>query len=181
MVLAQTIQDMSVISGLLSSFIVRPTASGTVRSCPVVHDPLARKKATGDQPAPQPAWGFLSIGGQLKKLILEEIFLSVREPFPRPDPSLQIFTLEIDGKPTLVFEATGFAEACEMCLDAELRLDLSTLTSDGVPIFAESATLAPRPAVRAEIAAFSFDCGSVPYWKMDGAHAIYTGWKNSSP
>jgi hypothetical protein len=32
------------VSGLLSSFIVRPTASGTVRSCPVVHDALARKK-----------------------------------------------------------------------------------------------------------------------------------------
>jgi len=44
MVLAQTIQDISVVSGLLSSFIVRPTASRTVSSCPVVHDALARKK-----------------------------------------------------------------------------------------------------------------------------------------
>jgi hypothetical protein len=56
--------------------------------------------------------------------------VSVREPFPRPDPSLQIFTLAINGKPTLVFEAKGITEACEICLDAELRLDLSALTSD---------------------------------------------------
>ena len=40
-VLAQTIQEMSVTSGLWSSFIVRPTACGTVRSCPAVHDALA--------------------------------------------------------------------------------------------------------------------------------------------
>jgi hypothetical protein len=54
----------------------------------------------------------------------------------------------------LSFEAMGFAEACEICLDAELRLDLSALTSDGVAIYEEGATLAPRPAVQAEIAAF---------------------------
>jgi hypothetical protein len=40
-VLAQTIQEMSVTSGLWSSFIVRPTACGTVRSCPAAHDALA--------------------------------------------------------------------------------------------------------------------------------------------
>jgi hypothetical protein len=40
-VLAQTMQDMSVTSGLWSSFIVRPTACGTVRSCLAVHDALA--------------------------------------------------------------------------------------------------------------------------------------------
>jgi hypothetical protein len=80
--------------------------------------------------------------------------VSVREPLPRPDLSLQIFTLEINSKPTLVFEAKGITEACEICLDAELRLDLSALTSDGVPIYTGDAMLAPRPASQTEIAAF---------------------------
>jgi hypothetical protein len=48
--------------------------------------------------------------------------MSVREPDqPR---SAQIFTLEINGRPTLVFEAMGLAEACEISLDADLRSDL---------------------------------------------------------
>jgi hypothetical protein len=46
--------------------------------------------------------------------------VSAGKPFPRPDPSIQIFTLEINGKPTLVFDAKGTAEACEICLDADL-------------------------------------------------------------
>jgi hypothetical protein len=65
-----------------------------------------------------------------------------------------MFTVEINGKPTLVFEAMGLAEACEICLEADLRSDLSALTSDGIPICAENATLSPRPAAQEEIAAF---------------------------
>jgi hypothetical protein len=80
--------------------------------------------------------------------------VSAREPSPRPDRLLQIFTLEINGKPTLVFEVTGLAEAREMSLDADLRLDLSALSSDGVPIYTEGATLVSRPAAQAEVAAF---------------------------
>jgi hypothetical protein len=75
---------------------------------------------------------------------------------PRPDPSRphRIFTLEINGKPTLVFEAMGLTEACEICFEADLRFDLSGLTSDGILICAENATLSPRPATQGEIAAF---------------------------
>ena len=83
-----------------------------------------------------------------------DIFVSVREPSPRPDPALGVFTLEIGGEPTLVFEAKDMAEACDICLDSELRLDLGELTSDGVPIYTAGATLIPRPALQAEIAAF---------------------------
>jgi hypothetical protein len=83
-------------------------------------------------------------------------FVSAHEHSLRPDPSRprQIFTLEINGKPTLVFEAMGLAEACEICLEADLRSDLSALTSDGIPICAENATLCPRPAAQEEIATF---------------------------
>jgi hypothetical protein len=82
--------------------------------------------------------------------------MSVREPSRQPDEpqSPQIFTLEINGRPTLVFEATGLAEASEICLDADLRSDLSELTSDGLSICAQDATLGPRPAMQEEIAAF---------------------------
>jgi hypothetical protein len=53
-----------------------------------------------------------------------------------------------------VFEATGLAEAREICVDADFRLDLGALTSEGVAIYAGGATLTPRPAAQDEIAAF---------------------------
>jgi hypothetical protein len=67
---------------------------------------------------------------------------------------LKIFTLEINGRPTLAFEAAGLPEACEICRDVDLRADLGALTSDGIPICAEDATVIPRPAAQEEIAAF---------------------------
>jgi hypothetical protein len=66
----------------------------------------------------------------------------------------QIFTLEIDGRPTLVFEAAEIAEATQICFDADLRCDLRALTSDGIPICTENATLDARPAAQEEVAAF---------------------------
>jgi hypothetical protein len=65
-----------------------------------------------------------------------------------------VFTVDVNGEPTLVFEASGFAEACEICLDTELKSDLSALTSAGVPICAKDAILNPRKAAPNEIAAF---------------------------
>lgn len=80
--------------------------------------------------------------------------MSAREPSSQQGLSTQVFTLEIDGKPTLVFKANGSAEAREICLDADLRLDLNALTSDGVPICTEDAKLIPRPSLQPEIDAF---------------------------
>lgn len=90
--------------------------------------------------------------------------MSAPEPFPRPAPPEppRIFTLEIDGRPTLVFEATGLAEAREICVDADFRSDLGALTSEGVAICAEGATLTPRLAVQDEIAAFQRAVGLAP-------------------
>ena len=90
--------------------------------------------------------------------------MSAPEPFPRPDPPEppRIFTLEIDGRPTLVFEATGLAEANEICVDTDFRSDLRALTSDGVAICADGATLTPRLAVQDEIAAFQRAVGLAP-------------------
>jgi hypothetical protein len=46
------------------------------------------------------------------------------------------------------------AEAREICLDADLRADLSSLTSGGIPICPDDATLSSRPAMQEEIAAY---------------------------
>jgi hypothetical protein len=90
--------------------------------------------------------------------------VSAPETFPRPDrpDPPRIFTLEIDGRPTLVFEATGLTEANEICVDTDFRSDLRALTSEGVAICAEGATLVPRPAAQAEIAAFQRAVGLAP-------------------
>jgi hypothetical protein len=81
--------------------------------------------------------------------------MAVRQPF-RQDPlrPLQIFALEINTRPTLVFEATGLAEAIEISLDRDFRADLKALTSEGIPICAEDSVFAPRPATEEEISAF---------------------------
>ena len=66
----------------------------------------------------------------------------------------QTFVLEIDGKPTLAFEARSVAEAQEICSDPDLKADLCTLTSAGIPICADTAALSARPAKRREIVSF---------------------------
>ncbi len=48
--------------------------------------------------------------------------------------SLSIFTIEVDGKPTLAFEAKRYSEAEAICGDEELRAKLSLLKSGDVPI-----------------------------------------------
>ncbi len=58
-------------------------------------------------------------------------------------PSSQIFTLEVDGTPTLVFEATDHDEALQICADADFRSDLATLTSGGIPIWSGNTTFCP--------------------------------------
>ena len=82
--------------------------------------------------------------------------MSAREPSQRADGagSLQVFVLDIDRKPTLVFEASGLAAAQEICRDADLRADLTAFTSDGVPVCAPTSMLSSRAAAQEEIAAF---------------------------
>ncbi len=58
----------------------------------------------------------------------------------------QIFVLEIDGRPTLAFEAADVKQAREISGDADLRTDLCALTSAGVPICTGAAVLTARPA-----------------------------------
>jgi hypothetical protein len=112
--------------------------------------------------------------------------VSAREPSPPSDGfrSLQIFVLEIDGRPTLAFEALELAEAQEICGDADLRTDLTALTSNGVPVCARDSTLNPRPANQEEVAAFKHAVERAPaseqptmtfLIKIDGVMVVTVG------
>jgi hypothetical protein len=69
--------------------------------------------------------------------------------FPR------IFTLEVDGRPTLAFEASGAKEARQLCQEPWLHNDLSILTSGGVRLRTAESELAVRPASPDEATVFA--------------------------
>lgn len=66
----------------------------------------------------------------------------------------RVFTLDINGSPTLTFEASGIAEASQICADTDLRLDLSSLTSNGTAICTADARFGVRAASEPEVGAF---------------------------
>jgi len=74
----------------------------------------------------------------------------------------QIYTLEIDNRSVLAFEARDLAEAQDICGDADLRTDLCALTSEGTAICSDSAVLTARAANESEIAAFERAVGLAP-------------------
>jgi hypothetical protein len=82
--------------------------------------------------------------------------VSAREPSLPLDESraVQIFVLEIDGSPTLALHARDLGEAQEICRDADLRADLTALTSNGVAICRPESSFGCRPAAPEEILAF---------------------------
>jgi hypothetical protein len=63
--------------------------------------------------------------------------------------------LEIDGSPTLALHARDLGEAQEICRDADLRADLTALTSNGVAICGPKSSLSCRAAAPEEILAFN--------------------------
>ena len=61
-----------------------------------------------------------------------------------------VFAMDIDGKPTLAFEAKSLREASELCKEDWLRADLSVLTSNGIPLCTAVAKLTVRRATETE-------------------------------
>jgi hypothetical protein len=57
-----------------------------------------------------------------------------------------VFTIEVDGKPTVTFEARQLREAAELCQEDWLRADLNTLSSNGVPLCGIGSKLRARMA-----------------------------------
>ena len=74
----------------------------------------------------------------------------------------QIFALDIDGKPTLVFDAANLEEARAICADEVLRADLSTLTAEGALICAMNSVLEARLATPVEVSAFEYAVKRAP-------------------
>jgi hypothetical protein len=62
-----------------------------------------------------------------------------------------VFTIEIDGKPTIAFEAKNLREASELCKEDWLRADLSVLKSNGVSLCRPHAKLRVRLANENEL------------------------------
>jgi hypothetical protein len=60
--------------------------------------------------------------------------------------SLSVFTIEIDGRPTLAFEAKRHSEADAICADETLRARLRLLKSGDVPLCDDNTILDVRLA-----------------------------------
>src|SRR5262245_422413 len=55
-----------------------------------------------------------------------------------------IFTLDIDGRPVLAFEAKNLSESRELCRELWLRQDIAGLMSNGAPLWDGKAPLRAR-------------------------------------
>ena len=68
--------------------------------------------------------------------------------------AISVFTLDMDGKPTLTFEASSTQKARERCHEKWLRADLSLQSSNGSPISRPDSKLAVRRAAADEVEVF---------------------------
>jgi hypothetical protein len=62
-----------------------------------------------------------------------------------------IWTLEVDGKPTLAFEASKYREANELCHEDWLRVELGLQKLNGVPLCRADSDMRIRLARLAEM------------------------------
>ena len=74
--------------------------------------------------------------------------------------SLSIFTIEVDGKPTLAFGAKRYSEAEAICGDEQPLTRLSSLKSSGVPLCGDNAVLNVRLAHPDEAARYEQAVGA---------------------
>ena len=74
--------------------------------------------------------------------------------------SLSIFTIEVDGKATLAFEAKRYSDAEAICGDEGLRAKLSLLKSGDTPICGDNALLNVRLARPDEAVVFKQAVGA---------------------
>jgi hypothetical protein len=80
--------------------------------------------------------------------------ISLDVPGDRGRFSLSIFTIEVDGKPTLAFGAKRYSEADAICRDEQLRTKLGSLGSGDFPLSGENSILDVRLANRDEAALY---------------------------
>jgi hypothetical protein len=82
---------------------------------------------------------------------LSERYAEVLELREMNDAFSRVFTIEVNSRPTLAFEASRTREAQEICKGAWLRDDLIVLSSGGVPICSDQSKLSVRPATDDEV------------------------------
>ena len=82
---------------------------------------------------------------------LSERYAEVLELREMNDAFSRVFTIEVDSRPPLAFEASRTREAQEICKGAWLRDDLIVLSSGGVPICSDQSKLSVRPATDDEV------------------------------
>ena len=73
----------------------------------------------------------------------------------------RVFTLEVDGRPILTFEAGGLRDARQICKEGWLHDDLAELKSGGVPLYTAQSKLSVRPATAEEETVYSAQTGNV--------------------
>jgi hypothetical protein len=66
----------------------------------------------------------------------------------------RVFTLEVDGRPIVAFEAGNTGEAKQLCKEAWLLDDLRVFTSHGVPLRTDQSQLCVRAATAEEAIVF---------------------------
>jgi hypothetical protein len=66
----------------------------------------------------------------------------------------RVFTLEVDGRPTLAFEASGTRQAQQLCKESWFLNDLTFLRSNGVPLGTVGSKLSVRLATPEELTVF---------------------------
>ena len=71
-----------------------------------------------------------------------------------PNPLALIFTIEVDGRPTVSFEARQLREASELCKEEWFRSDLNALKSNDEPVCRIGAKLKARIATEGERARY---------------------------
>jgi hypothetical protein len=64
--------------------------------------------------------------------------------------TFSIFTIEINGRPTLALQAKRHADAERLCQHGRLRTELSTITSHGTPLCDAGASMKVRLATADE-------------------------------
>ena len=74
----------------------------------------------------------------------------------------RVFTLLVDGKPTLAFEARNIQEAQQLCKEPWLRLDLQSLKSNGTQLGTASSSLSVRTANQEETSLFTKAVAEAP-------------------
>ena len=66
----------------------------------------------------------------------------------------RIFTIEVDGKPTVAFEASSWSEAQKLSREEWFRADLSVQISAGAPLSTSTSNYRARYALPPEVARF---------------------------